>query len=417
MAKANHYCVIIIGAGQAGLSMSYCLSEQGIDHIILEKAETIAPTWKTQRWDAFCLVTPNWQCQLPGFAYAGNDPHGFMLKNEIIDYLNAYYDSFKPKVQFNSQVHELTKSHGVFHITTALQQYTADQVVLACGSYHKPYILSAAKSFPADIMHVHSSEYKNTNTLPAGDVMVVGTGQSGCQIAEDLHLQGRKVHLCVGTAPRVNRRYRGKDVVLWLEEMGYYQTTIENHPDGKNAPHSTNHYVTGRDGGRDLNLRLFAQQGMQLYGKLKNADNGVLQFAADLQQNLDYADDVAKRIRDSIEEFIINNNIDAPQDDNVHSDYLPTSPLHLKLSDTHITTVIWATGFKMHFDWVKLPVFDGQGHPQQQRGITSVEGLFFLGLNWMHTWGSGRFFHVGKDAAFLAEKITKKSIQREAALA
>ena len=417
MPSTAHHDVIIIGAGQAGLSMSYCLKEQGIDHIILEKEETVAHTWKTQRWDEFCLVTPNWQCQLPGFHYSGNDPDGFMVKEDIIEYLDGYYESFKPNVKFNSEVVELKKSNGLFYIKTTHEEYSAGQIVLACGSYHRPNILPFAKAMPDNITHVHSSQYKNANALPEGEIMVVGTGQSGCQIAEDLHLQGRKVHLCVGTAPRVNRRYRGKDVVAWLEETGYYQTTIDNHPDGENAPHSTNHYVTGRDGGRDINLRIFAEQGMQLYGKLDHAHNGILKFADDLKQNLNYADEVAKRIRNNIEDYINKHNIVAPEDDNIHSDYLPDSPLSLDLNTSNISTVIWATGFKMHFNWINMPVFDGRGHPVHKRGITPVSGLYFLGLNWMHTWGSGRFFHVGQDAAYLCDHIKEQLTVYEAATA
>jgi len=235
--------------------------------------------------------------------------------------------------------------------------------------------------------------------------MVIGTGQSGCQIAEDLHLNGRQVHLCVGDAPRVNRRYRGKDVVAWLEDMGYYKTTIETHPDGANAPHSTNHYVTGRDGGRDLNLRIFAEQGMKLYGKLNGVDENVASFTDDLKINLDNADNSATRIRESIEKYIQENNIDAPADDNQHSTYLPDSPSQLDLNKSNINSMVWSIGFKMDFDWVKVPVINEHGIPIQKRGVTAETGLYFLGLNWMNTWGSGRFFHVGRDAEYLCEQI------------
>ena len=408
MSLSNHYEVIIIGAGQAGLSMSYCLTQKGINNIIIEKTDTVAHAWKTQRWDEFCLVTPNWQCQLPGYPYKGNDPNGFMLKDEIIDYLDAYYESFKPEVKFNRSVTELNKTGSVFNIKTNSDSFTADQVVLACGSYHQAHILPFAKSMPENITHIHSSNYKNEQSLPPGEVLVVGTGQSGCQIAEDLHLQGRKVHLCVGSAPRVNRRYRGKDVVRWLEDMGYYKTTIDKHPDGKNAIHSTNHYVTGRDGGRDLNLRIFAEQGMKLYGKLKDAKKDKIFFEDDLKENLDYADEVAARIANSIEQYIVEHNIEAPDDDNIHSEFLPESPSSINLIESNITSVIWAKSFKKNFNWVNLPVFDGNGDPVYKRGVTHVEGIYFIGLNWMHTWGSGRFFHVGQDAEYLSDKINQK---------
>lgn len=411
-AKKTHYSALVIGAGQAGLSMSYCLREQGIDHLILEKSHQIADNWRNQRWDSFCLVTPNWQCQLPGFPYQGNDPDGFMVKDEIVEYLESYYTFFKPPVIFNCSVNSLTKKDELFTLVTPHGTFTAGQVIIACGTYHEPRIPAMAAKMPAHITHVHSSNYKNPAQLPEGEVMVVGTGQSGAQIAEDLHLAGRKVHLCVGPAPRVNRRYRGRDVVNWLDDMGYYQTTLETHPDGKNAVSSTNHYVTGRDGGRDLNLRIFAEQGMKLYGQLHDADAEALMFKDDLKKHLDYADEVAQRIVNAIEEYIQKNQIDAPADDNVYSDFLPETTDRLVLDTTNIQSIVWSTGFQSRFEWVRLPVFDEGGYPKQQRGVTDVRGLYFLGLNWMHTWGSGRFYHVGRDAEYLSKVLA--TIKEEA---
>lgn len=403
-----HYSAIIIGAGQAGLSMSYCLKQEGIDHLILEKADSIASKWREQRWDSFCLVTPNWQCQLPGFDYNGDDPDGFMVKDEIIQYIEDYAASFNPPIVFKSPVTCVKKINGLFQILTPTRSYTAEQIIVACGTYHKPYILESAAAMPKKIKHIHSSDYKKPEQVPEGDVMVVGTGQSGCQIAEDLHLAGRQVHLCVGTAPRVNRRYRGNDVVNWLDDMGYYQTTINEHPEGKNASHATNHYVTGRDGGRDINLRIFAEQGMKLYGRLQEAKDNTIYFDSDLYENLDYADDVAKKIVDSIENYIQENNIEAPADDNIYSDYQPETLEKLDLENSNITTIIWATGFKTQFDWIQLPAFDQTGFPEQQRGVSEVDGLYFLGLNWMHTWGSGRFYHVGRDAEYLSNIVSEQ---------
>jgi len=412
--KSKHYPVIVIGAGQAGLSMSYCLKQQGIDHLVLEKSDRVAPAWQRERWDSFCLVTPNWQCQLPGYPYQGDDPDGFMVKEEIIEYLEGYYRFFNPPVLFNSPVTELDRSGSGFRVATADNRYSCDQVVIACGGYHKPRIPAAADSMPETIFHLHSRDYKNPDQLPEGEVMVVGSAQSGAQIAEDLHLEGRKVHLCVGTAPRVHRRYRGKDVVNWLDDMNYYETTIDEHPEGANAPHATNHYVTGRDGGRDLNLRLFGEQGMKLYGRLKSAEGTRLSFHGDVEQNLDHADAVANRIDAAIEDYIQKNGIEAPPDDNIHSDYTPGIVTEMDLADTGITSVVWATGFHLNYDWVKLPVTDAHGFPAQKRGICDVDGVYFLGLNWMNTWGSGRFYHVGRDAQYLCGIISEKHASKAA---
>ena len=402
--QKKHYSVIIIGAGQAGMSMSYCLKQADVDHLILERNHCVASNWRDERWDEFCLVTPNWQCRLPGFHYAGDDPDGFMVKDEIVDFLQSYYESFQPPIVFGEKVTSLTKINDLFHVITEGKRFTADQVVVACGSYHNINILHFSDQFPDDVLQIHSRDYKNAQSLPEGEVFVIGTGQSGCQIAEDLHLQGRKVHLSVGTAPRVNRCYRGKDVVNWLDEMGYYKMTIEEHPDGEKAPHSTNHYVTGRDGGRDLNLRIFAEQGMKLYGKLSSANNRVVYFEDDLKENLDNADAVAARIRNYIEEYIQENGIKAPADENIHSEYLPDTSSSLSFDKNNITSVVWATGFKMDFDWIQIPIFKNH-RPVQKRGVTPEVGLYFLGLNWMNTWGSGRFFHVGEDAMYLCDVI------------
>ncbi|MDF1639062.1 MSMEG_0569 family flavin-dependent oxidoreductase [Alcanivorax jadensis] len=404
----KYFPVIIIGAGQAGLSMSYHLKQKGVEHCILEKNDDIAHGWRNERWDSFCLVSPNWQCQLPGYHYSGDDPHGFMVKEEIVEYFEGYRDYFNPPIIYQAAVDSVTSSESQFLVSTSKGSFLTDHVVVAAGCYHIPNIPDMAQSFPSHIKHVHSRDYRNPSQLPEGDVMVVGTGQSGAQIAEDLHLEGRQVHLCVGNAPRVNRFYRGKDVVDWLEEMGYYNTTLDTHPDGENAPHSTNHYVTGRDGGRDLNFRIFAEQGMKLYGPLKDANSNTLYFENKLKENLDYADSVANRIIDMIEKHIDREGIDAPVDDNVYSDFLPDTSTELTLSQSNINTVVWATGFKTDFSWLKLPVFDENGRPKQKRGVTEVGGIYFLGLNWMHTWGSGRLFHVGQDAQYLESIISNQ---------
>ena len=408
--ESKHYPVVVIGAGQAGMSMSYCLLQKGINHLVIERNKCVGRPWDEERWDTFCLVTPNWQCQLPGHHYSGNDPDGFMLKNEIVDYLNEYNEKYNFPIMFGTQVTLLEKHDDTFFLeTNSKQTITADQVVFACGTYHKPNILPFHKGINKDVVQIHSRDYKNPNSLPEGEVLVIGTGQSGCQIAEDLHLANREVHLCVGPAPRVNRRYRGKDVVSWLEQMGYYKTTIDNHPDGARAPFSTNHYVTGRDGGRDLNLRVFAEQGMTLYGMLNDIKDNTLYLKQDLKEHLDYADNAAKRIRESIESYIQENNIQAPVDSNRHSDYTPEYESEISIEDNAITSVVWATGFKPAFDWVNLPIFSEKGNPMHKRGISPVDGAYFLGLNWMHTWGSGRFYQVGKDADYLSETILNKA--------
>jgi putative flavoprotein involved in K+ transport len=399
----THYPVLVVGGGQAGLSMSYCLKERGIEHLVFEK-EKIAHSWQTKRWDSFCLVTPNWQCKLPGYEYSGTDPQGFMPKDEILKYIKAYVSSFDPPIIEGVEVLSVRKNRTGFELTTSIGEYTADQVVIASGSYHKPKIPKIADRLPESVLQIHSSAYKNPQSLPAGEVLVVGTGQSGCQIAEDLHLAGRQVHLCVGGAPRSPRIYRGKDVVEWLDQMRYYDLPIGEHPQKEKVRTNANHYVTGRDGGREIDLRKFALEGMQLHGRLKDIRGGKLEFWDDLKQNLDYADAVSEGIKKTVDGFIEKNQIQAPTEPTYQPVWQPpeASP---PLDYQSISAVVWSTGFQSDFSWVEVPVFDGKGYPGHERGITGVKGLYFLGLPWLYTWGSARFSGIARDANYLAEEI------------
>jgi putative flavoprotein involved in K+ transport len=403
-----HYPVVVVGAGQAGLSVSRCLRELGIEHAVLER-DRVASSWRTQRWDTFCLVTPNWQCQLPGHPYSGDDPNGFMLRDEIVEYLESYAASFDPPLFEGVEVRELEPRAGRgprFDLRTSEGSLTADQVVVATGSYHRAGIPAMGSSLPPDIHQVHSAYYRNPESLPEGDVLVVGTGQSGCQIAEDLHLAGRRVHLCVGNAPRCARRYRGKDVVEWLHAMGYYDIPIEKHPNREQVRDKTNHYVTGRDGGRDIDLRKFAREGMCLYGPLSDVRGAWLEFDEGLKRNLDDADAVYRSINRTIDAYIAKAGVDAPNEPDYEPVWEPAAePRTLDCAAAGIRSVVWCIGFGADFSWVKAPVFDATKYPKHERGVTAVEGLYFIGLPWLHTWGSGRFSGVGRDARHLASRI------------
>jgi putative flavoprotein involved in K+ transport len=400
--------VAVVGGGQAGLSVSHLLQERGIEHVVLERAR-IANSWRSERWDTFCLVTPNWQCQLPGHPYRGDDPHGFMGRDEIVAYLESYAAAFAPPLLEGVAVQALAPAaRGAgFVLDTSAGEMSADQVVIATGGYHRPLVPALAAGLPPEIVQLHSSAYRNPQALPDGAVLVVGTGQSGCQIAEDLHLAGRQVHLSVGSAPRCARRYRGRDVVEWLDRMGHYDLPVERHPQGEAVRDKTNHYVTGRDGGRDIDLRQLARQGMQLYGPLRGRHGTKLEFAPELKRNLDRADDVYRSINRAIDAFIAQHEIAAP----LEPEYVPVwepegEPASLDCVAAKVGTIIWCVGFAADFSWVKVPVFDEQRYPRHERGITPIAGLYFIGLPWLHTWGSGRFSGVGRDARHIVERIS-----------
>jgi putative flavoprotein involved in K+ transport len=403
--SSTHYPVIIVGGGQAGLALSYTLKQRNIAHIVFER-DRVGSAWRSSRWDSFCLVTPNWQCTLPGFPYRGDDPHGFMLKAEIVRYIEDYVAFFGPPLHEGVDVRRVGRAAGSEHfaIETSEGAFTAENVVVAVGGYHSVTLP------PRTIVQIHSSQYKNAHALPAGDVLVIGTGQSGCQIAEDLHIAGRRVHLCVGSAPRVARRYRGKDVVEWLDDLGYYDLPVHEHPLKEGIRSRSNHYVTGRDGGRDIDLRKSALEGMQLYGRLLDIDGNRLTFARDLKANLDSADAVSESIKDTIDRHIERSAISAP----LEARYVPVweperDVTELDYVAANISTIVWSTGFASNFRWIELPAFDGKGYPTHERGITSVAGLYFLGLPWLYTWGSGRFSGIARDAEYLGENIARRT--------
>jgi putative flavoprotein involved in K+ transport len=404
--NTTHASVIVVGGGQAGLSVSYYLKQAGIDHLVLEK-NTVTHTWRTQRWDAFCLVTPNWQCALPGYPYTGDDPNGFMRKDEIIEYLDGFIRTVNAPVIEHVEVQRVARnSEGGFSVSTSQGHFTADQVVVASGGYHMPIVPRMAERLPRSIKQIQSSEYRNPQALPEGAVLVVGSGQSGAQIAEDLHLAGRKVILAVGEAPRCARFYRGRDVVDWLADMKYYDMPVDQHPLREGVRDNTNHYVTGRDGGRDIDLRKFAAEGMELYGRLQDLQDGVLHFAPNLTENLDSADKTFNGINAGIDAYIEKNGIDAPPGSRYEPMWSPAEERStLDLQASRIGSIVWCIGFTPDFSWLDAPIFNGRGYPAHTRGLTPLDGLYFVGLPWLHTWGSGRFSGVARDAAHVVEKI------------
>ncbi|WP_457421864.1 MSMEG_0569 family flavin-dependent oxidoreductase [Roseateles sp. P5_E7] len=415
MKNLIHHEVVIVGGGQAGLSVSHGLKARGVEHVVFEKHRAMH-VWQTQRWDNFCLVTPNWQCQLPGHHYAGPDPHGFMKKAEILQYLDAFRAHVNPPLREGVAV-ELVKplAEGGFLVRTSDGECTAGQVVVASGGYHEPIVPRLAERLPPEITQIHSAQYRNAAQLPPGKVLVVGSGQSGAQIAEDLHLAGREVVLAVGDAPRCARFYRGRDVVDWLADMGYYEMPVGQHPLREGVRDNTNHYVTGRDGGRDIDLRRFAAEGMALYGQLTGLDDDrdTLRFATGLRNSLDQADRTYNGINASIDRYIAANGVDAPPGGAYEPVWQPAEERDsLSLRDAGITSIVWCIGFTPDFRWLDAPVFNGRGQPIQQRGVTAVPGLYFIGLPWLHTWGSGRFSGVARDAEFLVQRAV---LRREAA--
>ena len=288
----------------------------------------------------------------------------------------------------------------------------ARNVVFATGAYPKPKLPTASTALPVDVCQMHTGEYRNPQTLPSGAVLVVGTGQSGCQIAEELHQSGRRVYLSTSSCGRVPRRYRGRDVSWWLTRMRFFDRTIDQLP-SPNARFACSPQLSGAQGGHDINLRQFAREGIMLLGHLHAVQGKQIILAPDLEENLAKADAFAIQMTQAIDEYIKKTGMDVAANSttgeapsNCVSSMKPM--LTLDLQSAGISTIIWASGYKLDFGWVQIPVFDEVGYPVHQRGVTAFPGLYFLGLHWLYKMKSAMLYGVGEDAAFIASAIADR---------
>ncbi len=272
--------VVVIGAGQAGLAASHELARQGVDHVVLERGK-VGQTWRG-RWESFCLVTPNWSMQLPGRPYDGDDPDAFDARDEIVGFLERYATANDAPVREGVEVTRLAPAAGGgFRLSTSAGDLEARRVVLSTGGYQRPHRPAAAASLPSDLLTLDVEDYVEPAALPDGPVLVVGSGQSGCQIAEELHESGREVFLSCGRAPWAPRRIGDHDLVWWLEESGFFSAPASSLPD-PSARLFANVLASGRDGGHDLHLRTLQDQGVRLLGHFAGAEERTARFLDDL---------------------------------------------------------------------------------------------------------------------------------------
>lgn len=416
--QQSYASVVIVGGGQAGLSVAWQLHQKGIDYVVLEQHEKFH-SWRVNRWDSFCLVTPNWQCRLPGFHYdkefGGTDPDGFMLRDEITTYLDAFADCFGPNIREHVQVTRVAPMPtGGYCVETSQGDWQCAQVVIATGGYDTPIEPGYAQNLHPSIFQMHSVDYRNPEQFPEGGVLIVGTGQSGVQLMEDFVRAGRPVSLAVGPAPRSPRKYRGRDATDWLFDAGHYDITIDKHPNPIKAMTQTNHYMSGRDGGKEIDLRRFhVDHGVELYGSLSGMNGTQIEFLPDLKTNLDDSDRSYCGIRDQIDAYISAEGIDAPLEPPFEKLWEPTEErVALDAKEAGITSILWAIGFRPDYKWIEADVFDERGKPKFNRGVTDMPGLHFVGLGWLNTWGSGRFLGIEEDSAYLANQIAAQLSQQ-----
>lgn len=400
---------IVVGAGQAGVAMSEHLGRQGIAHLVLER-DRIAERWRTGRWDSLVANGPAWHDRFPGLEFSKTGPDGFAPKDEVADYFEEYVKMIDAPVRTGVEVMRAERILGSpsFRVETSDGMFECNNLVAATGPFQKPAIPPIVPE-EAGVSQLHSSAYKNPEQLPDGGVLVVGAGSSGVQIADELNRSGRNVYLSVGPHDRPPRSYRGRDNVWWLGVLGKWEAVTP----GPGTEHVTI-AVSGARGGETIEFRRLAREGMTLVGMTASYDDGVMTFAPDLAENITKGDANHASLLDEADDYIAKHGLDFPEEPGAR-DYGPdpdcvTNPvLELDLEKAGISTILWATGFRVDYSWLKADVFDEQGRPQHQRGVSSEPGIYFLGLPWLSRRGSSFIWGVWHDARFLADQI---AIQR-----
>jgi putative flavoprotein involved in K+ transport len=399
---------LIIGGGQAGLTMSHRLKQRGLKHLVLER-HRIAERWRSERWDGLKFQFPNWSVRLPDFSFPHTDPDAFASSADIIAFIKAYADFVAPPIRCGVAVTRLRCRDDArgFVAETSDGVIEAKNVVAATGPYQRPLMPDLVRD--ESIFQVHASGYKNPEQLPPGAVLVIGSGASGAQIAEELRRAGRRVVLSVATNGRLPRRYRGRDLFRWLAEIGVDETPVERRDPSRPLP-----TITGAHGGYTIDFRRFAADGITLLGRVRAARDGVIEIAPDLAESVAKGDAYYATFLDVVDAHVRQRGLDLPEEPHAHAtlpdpDCLTNPVQRLDLRAEDINAVIWATGYGLDFGWVDISVFDARGEPMHRHGITEVPGLYFLGLQWLSKLKSSFLSGVGDDAAVLADHIAARS--------
>lgn len=417
--SAEMFDAVVIGAGQAGLAISYFLRRNGYHHVVFERGR-IGESWRTQRWDSFALNTPNSVNGLPGAPYDGPEPDGFWLCHELITYFERYAAQFELPIRTAVTVTSVEQlSDGkTFRVELKGNQMEESvrtrNVVITSGIQQTPKIPAVHKQVPPDVMQLHTAEYRNPASLPVGAVVVVGSAQSGCQITEDLVEGGRQVYLCTSKVGRTPRRYRARDTVLWLKDTGYHDVTVDQLTD-KSIIDAAQAQISGVGRyGHTVSLQHMARKGAVILGRLLAIEDGSLVLGDDAAEHVRFADERSAQLKRDIEAYIKRIGLDPPPLEEDPADVPDPnaeciSPIRrLDLKKANVGAIIWATGFTADFSWIHLPVLDQKGMPVHRRGVSGVPGLYFIGFPWLHTRKSGLIRGVEEDAAYIAKVITER---------
>ncbi|WP_233440375.1 flavin-containing monooxygenase [Modicisalibacter coralii] len=398
---------LIVGGGQAGIAMSEHLTRHGVPHLVLER-DRIAERWRTARWDSLVANGPAWHDRFPGMEFPDMAPDGFVPKEQVAAYFEAYARKFEVPVRTGVEVTRVTANRGRpgFTVETSRGRIEAQRVVAATGAFQTPVIPAIAPQDPR-FTQLHTADYRNPEQLPEGAVLVVGAGSSGTQVAAELNRAGRRVYLSVGPHHRPPRTYRGRDFCWWLGVLGEWDNEVRQ-PGSEHVTIA----VTGARGGYTIDFRRLAHEGVTLVGRTDAFEAGVARFAPDLRANLDAGDANYLALLDGADAYVERNGLDLPPEPEAR--VIPSDPdcvtqplAELDLAEAGISTIIWATGFSQDYGWLEVDAFDSDGRPDHQRGVSSEPGVYFLGLPWLSRRGSSFIWGVWHDAKHIADHIAK----------
>lgn len=405
---------VVVGAGQAGIAVSHLLSRAGVSHVVFERGR-VGESWRSQRWDSFALNTPNWSNVLPGAAIGGADGDAFAHRDDLVEFFERYVAVNAVPVRGQTAVTSVEQSDGGgFRVDTETDHIEARNVVVCSGSMSTARIPAMADHIDGNIATLTAATYKNAEALPDGAVVVVGSGQSGCQIVEDLLGTGRKVYLCVSKVARIPRRYRGRDILSWWAEMGFLDVRVDELAD-PNAQYAAQPQVSGTRGGHTISLQSLARDGATLVGRVEGIDASVLRLGPSVADCVVFADQKCDEFKAAIDRYIIDQGIDAPAA--VPDPYEPAMPdlngsdtlQELDLRDADVSTIIWCVGFGGDFSWIRADILDERGLPRHHMGVSDIPGLYFVGFPWLRKRKSGILYGVGEDARHVVERITADS--------
>ena len=398
---------VVIGAGHAGLSMSRCLAERSIDHVVLERGE-IANSWKTERWDSLTLLTPNWQSRLPGFGYEGDDPDGFRTLPETIAFIERYAGTMSAPVLAHTRVDSVRASAPGYEIVTTQGTWECRTVVLATGACNLAQVPAAAAAVPRDITTLTAMEYRNPDQLERAGVLVVGASASGIQIADELQRSGRPVTLAVGEHVRVPRVYRGKDIQWWMDAAGVLDERYDQVEDLSRARKVASLQLAGYPDRRTIDLNALSRLGAKLAGRLAGINDGKAQFSGSLKNVCALADLKMNRLLNTIDEWATANGLDGgiPAPHRFEPTEVEASPrLLLDLVRGQIKTVIWATGFRPDYSWLQVPVLDRKGRVRHDGGVVEAPGMYLMGMPFLRRRKSTLIDGAGDDARDLSAHL------------